>query len=127
MPKRKIGIAPRETPAFQGDGHGGVHPGQLFEGEAEGKVVAAHAAVLLGEGQAEQAHAAHFPHDLVREFVALVEVADLGGDHVVCELLDGAAEFFVFRGEAVVQRHGSGLLVGEGADGAGRAGPSQVA
>ena len=63
----------------------------------EREVVAAHAAVLLGEGQAEQAHPAHLAHDLVRERVLLVELADLRGDDVVRELLDRAAEFLVAR------------------------------
>ena len=44
---------------LQRDGHRRVDPGQLLESDAEREVVAAHAAVLLGERQAEQPHLAH--------------------------------------------------------------------
>ena len=58
------------------EGHGDrlVDPAELLEGEAQGEVVAAHAAVLLGERQAEQAHLAHLLHDVVGERLGLVVV-----------------------------------------------------
>ena len=59
VPKRKIGIAPSPTPASSVMATDWSTRAELLEGEAEREVVAAHAAVLLGERQAEQAHLAH--------------------------------------------------------------------
>ncbi len=56
VPKRYIGIAPSDTPASRVIATDGVDPGQLLQGQAQREVVAAHAAVLLGERQPEQAH-----------------------------------------------------------------------
>ena len=61
---------------LQGDGHGRVDPRELLDGEAQREVVAALTAVLLGERQAEQAQLAHLPHDVVRERLLLVVLAD---------------------------------------------------
>jgi hypothetical protein len=63
--------------------------------QAEGKVVAAHAAVFLRERQSEQAQLAHPGDDLVRELPALVVLADDRRDHLAGELLDSAAERLV--------------------------------
>ena len=92
VPNRKIGIAPSETPGLQRDRHRRVDPGQLLQGDAQREVVAAHAAVLLGERQAEQPHLAHLADDVVGELVALVEVADGRRHDLLGELLDGLAQ-----------------------------------
>ena len=81
------------------DGYRGVDPGQLLDRDAEREIVAAHAAVLLAERQAEQPHLAHLAHDVVGEGVTLVEVADGGRDHVVGELLDGLAQRLELGGQ----------------------------
>ena len=54
--------------------------------DAQREVVAAHAAELLRERQAEQAHLAHLPDDLVRERVLLVVLGDDRRDHLAGEL-----------------------------------------
>src|SRR3712207_8250020 len=62
-------------------------------------------AVLLGEGQAEQAQVAHLPDDRRRELVALVELPDLRRDHVVGELAHDLAQGLGLLVEPVVQHH----------------------
>ena len=74
--------------AEEGALRAGVDPGQLLQGQAEREVVAAHAAVLLREGQPEQAHLAHLTDDLVREGVLLVVLGDGGRDHLAGEFPD---------------------------------------
>src|SRR6185437_16914344 len=80
----------------------GVDPGQFLQGQAQGEVVPAHAAVLLGDRQAEQAHRAHLGHDLVRELAPLVEFADDRGDLLAGELLDGGAQRRLLLGQRQV-------------------------
>jgi hypothetical protein len=89
-------------PGLQRDGDGRVDAGQLLQGEAEGEVVAAHAAVLLRDGQAEQPHRAHLRDDLVGELLALVELADDGGDLLAREVLDGGAQRLVLLAEVKI-------------------------
>ena len=89
-------------PGLQRDGHGGVDPGQFLQGQAQGEVVPAHAAVLLGDRQAEQAHRAHLGHDLVGELGALVELADDRGDLLAGKVLDGGAQRLVLLGQREV-------------------------
>ena len=50
---------PEADGGLQGDRDQGVDPGQLLDRQAQGGVVGAHAADLLGERQPEQAHAGH--------------------------------------------------------------------
>jgi hypothetical protein len=88
---------------LQGDRDRGVDPRQLLERHAQREVVTARAAVLLGEGQAEQAQLPHLPHDRGRELVALVEAADLRGHHLEGELADGLAQGLGLGIEPVVQ------------------------
>ena len=59
------GHGTERDPGLQGDRDRGVHPGQFLQGQAEGEVIAPHAAVLLGERQPEQAELAHLGHDVV--------------------------------------------------------------
>ena len=86
---------------LKGDGHRGVDARELLQGEAEGEVVAAHAAVLLGNRQPEQPHPPHLRDDVVRERAALVEVADHRRHHVAGEVLDGLAQRLVLVVEPV--------------------------
>ena len=55
--------------ALQGDGHALVDLGEFLQRQAQGEVVATHAAVLLRERQSEKAHIGHAGDDLVREGV----------------------------------------------------------
>ena len=52
---------------LEGDGQRLVDPGDLLDGHAQRGEVAAAAAVLLGEREAEQAELAHRPHHVDRE------------------------------------------------------------
>ena len=88
-------------PGLQRDRDRGIHPGQFLQGQAEGEVVAAHAAVLLGERQPEQAELAHLGHDVVRELAAFVVAADDRRDDVAGELGDGVPQVLLLRRELV--------------------------
>jgi hypothetical protein len=63
------------------------------------------AAVLLGEGQPEQAELAHLLDDLVRERVVLVVLGDHRRDDVVGELLDRGAQRLVVGATSRVAEH----------------------
>ena len=70
---------PSETPASRVMATRLVDPAELLEREAQREVVAAHAAVLLGERQAEQPHLAHLrARCRTGSFVAVVVVAATG-------------------------------------------------
>src|SRR5699024_2579976 len=84
---------------LQGDGDRLVDLGELLEGDAQGEVVAAHAAVLLGERQAEQAHLAHLLDDLVGEGVVAVVLVGDGVDDPVGEVADDLLQFAVLGGQ----------------------------
>ena len=56
LPNRKTGIEPSPTAGLERDRDAAVGPGQLLDRQAQREEVAAHAAVLLGERQAEQPH-----------------------------------------------------------------------
>ena len=88
-------------PGFQRDRDRGIDPGQFLQGQAEREVVAAHAAVLFGERQAEQAELAHPGHDVVGELAALVVAADDRRDHLAGELGDGVPQVLLLRRELV--------------------------
>jgi len=96
-----MGIAPSETPASRVIATEEIHPGQFLQGQAEGEVVAPHAAVLLGERQPEQAELAHLGHDVVGELAALVVAADDRRDHVAGEPGDGVPQVLLLRRELV--------------------------
>ena len=76
---------------LQGDRHRGVDAGEFLQRDAEREVVAAHAAVFLGEGQPEKAHCAHPPDEVVGELAAFVEIADDRCDGGPGEIRDGLA------------------------------------
>ena len=88
-------------PGLQGDRDRGIHPGQFLQGQAEGEIVASHAAVLLGERQPEQAELAHLGHDVVRELTAFVVAADDRRDDVAGELGDGVPQVLLLRRKLV--------------------------
>ncbi len=94
-------------PGLQRDRDRGIDPGQFLQGQAEREVVAAHAAVLLGERQAEQAELAHPGHDVVGELAALVVAADDRRDHVAGELGDGVPQVLLLRRELVTDHEPS--------------------
>jgi len=91
-------------PRLEGDRDRLVDPAELLEDEAEGEVVAAHAAVLLREGQTEQAHLRHLPDDVVREGLRRVVVRCDGRDDVAGEGLDGLAELLLLFTEPGVEQ-----------------------
>jgi len=76
---------------LQRDRHRRVDRGQFLDGKAEGEDVAAHPAVLLGEGQPEQPELAHLGHDVVGELASLVVVSDHRRHHLAGEFGDGRA------------------------------------
>ncbi len=64
----------------QDDARAAVHPGQLLHGDGVAQDVQAGAAVLLGVGDAHEAHLAQLPDGLVRELVLLVQQEGDGFD-----------------------------------------------
>ncbi len=73
---------------LEGDGDRLVHPAELLKGQGQGEVIPAHAAELLRERQAEQAHVRHLGDDLVGEAVLLVVLGGDRGHHLVGEFAD---------------------------------------
>src|ERR1700710_472 len=61
---------------------------ELFDDHRVGGQVEAHAAVLLGDGDAEEAELFHFLDDLLGEGILVVEVLGVGDDFLVGELTD---------------------------------------
>ena len=86
-------------PGLEGDGHRLVDLAELLQGQAQGEVVPAHAAVLLGEGQPEQTHLAHLLDHLVGEGVVVVVLGGDGRDHLAGEVPDGVDELGLLVGE----------------------------
>ena len=101
LPYRKIGIAPRQTPASRVIATLESTRASSSIATHRATVVPAHAAELLRERQAEQAHLAHLPDDLVREGVLLVVLGDDRRDHLVGELRDGLAQCLLLLVEHV--------------------------
>lgn len=99
----------------EGDGddaaHGGVAAAQFLGDERVGEVVAAGAAVLLGDGEAEEAQVAEFLHDGPVDALGAVPVGGVRGDLAVGERAGEAARGFLLLAE--LQVHG-GLRVGRG-------------
>jgi hypothetical protein len=62
------------------------------EGKAEREVVAAHAAIVLGERQSEETQFPHASDDFVGELAALVESADDRGNNLAREIHHCATE-----------------------------------
>ena len=87
---------------LEGDGDRGVDARDLLQRQAQGEVVPAHAAVLLGEGQAEEAHLPHLPHDVVGEGMRLVEIADHRRDDILGEGGDRLLQVDVLAGQTVI-------------------------
>ena len=81
-----------------------VDPGELLDGDAQREVVAAHAAVLLGDRQAEQPEPPHPGDDLVGELALGVQVADDRGDLLARELRHARAQRLVLVGQTQVHR-----------------------
>src|SRR5690606_11357540 len=92
----------QRDPGLQGDRHTLVDLAQLLQRQAQGEVVAAHAAVLLREGQAEQTHLGHARHHLVGEGVRGVVLGRHRGHHRLREIPHGQREI------AVLLRQGAG-------------------
>ncbi len=115
-------------PGLERDGDGLVDPAELLEGQAEDEEVPAHAAVLLGKGQAEESHLTHLPHDVVGEGLGGVVVGGHRGDHVTGERLHGLAQLLLLVVETDrVMVPTSARLVGVRADNdSGRAGPAEL-
>ena len=93
----------QRDPGLQGDRHRRVDPGQLLQREAEREVVAAHAAVLLGERAARTGPSR--PSCATISYgnsLALVEIADDRGDLLAGELLDGLAQRLVLLAQPEV-------------------------
>src|SRR5699024_9787114 len=84
---------------LEGDRQRLVDPADLLDGQAQGEVVAAHAAVLLVEGQTEQPHLPHLGDEGVGELVLGIELGGHGCDFVVGELRHPLAQVFVFFGQ----------------------------
>lgn len=83
---------------LKGDGHALVRPGQFFQCQTEGEVVAAHTAVLLGEWQTEKPHFTHLRHHRVRKRLGGVMVRGSGSHYRMRKLLNGFAQRFIFVG-----------------------------
>ena len=90
---------------LEGDGHRGVDPGQLLDGQAQGGVVGTHAADLLGERQPEQAHAGHLVEHHRVEGLVPVHGLGPGRHHLLGEGADDLAELLLLGGQLVVHRH----------------------
>jgi len=86
----------------QGDGHRGVHRGELFDRGAEGREVGRGPAEILGHEQAEQSQRSHLRDDLARELSALVPRAGVRRDLGPCELAHDRPEHVLLRGEVEV-------------------------
>jgi hypothetical protein len=95
---------PEADRGLQGDGHRGVDPGQLLDGQAQGGVVGAHAADLLGERQPEQAHGGHLVEDHRVEPLVPVHRLGPGGDHLLGEGPDDLAELLLLGCQLEVHR-----------------------
>jgi hypothetical protein len=72
---------------------------ELFGGDDRVAVVEAHAAEFFRLGNAQQAKVAGLAEDLVDRKAGLFPFIDVWVDLVFDEVADGAAQFFVFRGE----------------------------
>ena len=84
---------------LQRDGDALVDLAELLEREAQREVVAAHAAVLLGERQAEQPHVGHARHDLVWERVLFVVLGGDGRHDALREVAHRLGELLVVVGQ----------------------------
>ena len=84
---------------LQRDGHALVDLAEFLEREAQREVVAAHAAVLLGERQPEQAHVGHARHDFVGEGVFFVVFGGDGRHHALREVAHRLGELLVVIGQ----------------------------
>ena len=103
-------VGPEPHAGLEGDGHRVVDPGQLLDGDAQHREVAAAAAVLLGEGDAEQPEVAHAAHDVDREVVIAVPRLGVRRDLGLGEVTHDRAQRVVLLGELHV--HGWGGLPG---------------
>src|SRR4029450_13202016 len=88
---------------LRGDRNALVDLAELLECQAQREVVAAHAAVLLGERQPEQPHVGHPRHHFVRERMLLVVFGRNGRHHASGEVTHRLRELFV----VIRQRSGS--------------------
>ena len=100
-------------PCLQGDRHRLVHRAELFQRQGEREIVAAHAAVLLRERQAEQAHLAHLCHHFVREAVLLVVLGGDRGHHLAGKVADRLRQVLVVLAQGKI-RHGHFLRLWAG-------------
>ena len=86
-------------PGLERDGDALVDLAEFLERQAQREVVAAHAAVLLGERQAEQSHVGHPGDHLVRERVFGVVFGGDGCDDAPGEVADRLGQLFVVVGQ----------------------------
>ena len=106
-----MGMAPSETAGLEGDRHALVDLAQFLQRQTQGEVVAAHAAALLGERQAEQAHLGHPGHHFVGEGVLGVVLCGHRRDHALGEVADRLGQLLVLvrerpgRQESVMAFH----------------------
>ena len=105
VPNRKIGIAPRLTPASSVIAMDWSTRAELLDREAQREVVAALPAVLLGERQAEQPELRHLRDERVGELTTRVVVPDHGRDDVLGEGLDGLAQRLVLLGQSQIHNN----------------------
>ncbi len=96
---------------LQRDRHALVDLAEFLERQAQREVVAAHAAVLLGERQPEQSHVGHARHDLVRERVLFVVLGGDGRDHALREVAHRLGELLVVSGSVPVARKSAHRLL----------------
>jgi hypothetical protein len=88
---------------FERDGHTLIDLAEFLQRQAEGEVVATHAAVLLGERQTEQAHVGHSRDDFVREGVLFVVLGGHGCHHALGEVSHRLRKLLI-----VIRQHAGG-------------------
>ncbi len=90
------GHGAQRNPGLQGDRHALVDLAQFLQRQTQGEVVAPHAAPLLRERQAEQAHLGHPGHHFVGEGVLGVVLCGHRRDHALGEVADRLGQLLVF-------------------------------
>src|SRR3954447_369277 len=71
----------------------------LFDGDRVGESIETGAALLLWEGDAQQAHRAKLGDDVGGEATLLLVLVDLADDLALQEIADGSAEQLVLGGQ----------------------------
>ena len=84
---------------FEGDRHALVDLAEFLQRQTQREVVPAHAAVLLGERQAEQPHVGHSRDHLVGERVLFVVLGGDRCDHALREVAHRLGQLFIVIGQ----------------------------